>query len=385
MIGMNLSRRGAATLAAVALLGGCKMIPTAPDRTPPPPSDRPSDTTLPSDTQRHRVALLVPLSGPNASVGQAIANAATMALLDTNASNLRITNYDTATGAASAAAKAVADGNKLILGPLTSEDVPTVAASARPAKLPVVSFSNDEKAASRDVLILGIVPGQSIARSVAFAGTQGANRFAALTPTGAYGQRASAALMDTVRAQGGTVVAMENFDRSNTSLVNAARRLREKGGYDTVLIADSGKIAAQAAPILKPQGATGPRILGTELWSGERIVTTTPALRGALFSALPDARYGQFSDSYRSRFGTQPHRIATLGYDAVLMTLRIARNWRPGTNFPTAQLFNKEGFSGLDGQFRFDDSGVAERTFEVREIRDGATNIVSPAPTRFGN
>lgn len=385
MIGMNLSRQGAATLAAVALLGGCKMIPKAPDRAPPPPTEGPSASVLPSDTQRHRVALLVPLSGPNAAVGQSIANAATMALLDTNASNLRITNYDTATGAASAAAKAVADGNKLILGPLTSEDVPTVAASARSAKLPVVSFSNDEKVASRDVLILGSVPGQSIARVVTFAGSQGASRFAALIPGGAYGQRASAALMETVRAQGGSVVAMENFDRSNTSLVNATRRLREQGGFDTVLIADSGRIAAQAAPLLRPQGATTPRILGTELWSGERLVITTPALRGAQFASLSDARYGQFSESYRSRFGSQPHRIATLGYDAVLMTLRVARSWRPGTNFPVSQLFGKEGFSGLDGQFRFSSNGVVERAFEVREVRTGGTNVVSPAPTNFGN
>ena len=54
---------------------------------------------LPTDTARHRVALLVPLSGENAAVGRSIANATTMALLDTNAENLRITTYDTATGA----------------------------------------------------------------------------------------------------------------------------------------------------------------------------------------------------------------------------------------------------------------------------------------------
>jgi hypothetical protein len=38
---------------------------------------------LPTDTARHRVALLVPLSGENAAVGRSIANATTMALLDT--------------------------------------------------------------------------------------------------------------------------------------------------------------------------------------------------------------------------------------------------------------------------------------------------------------
>lgn len=385
MIGAMLNRRSAVTLATVALLAGCKMIPKGPPEAPPPPVEEPSDTALPTDTQRHRIALLVPLSGPNASVGQAIANAATMALLDTNASNLRITNYDTATGAASAAAKAIADGNKLILGPLTAEDIPTVSASARPAKLTVVAFSNDEKAASRDVLVMGSVPSQSIVRSVTFARSQGASRFAALVPAGEYGQRASAALMETVRDGGGSVVAMETFDRSSTSLTDAARRLQQKGGFDTVLIADGGRIAAQAAPLLKTPEATGPRILGTELWSGERSVTTTPSLRGAQFSAISDGRFGQFSESYRSRFGSQPHRIATLGYDAVLMTLRIARNWRPGTNFPSARLFDKEGFSGLDGQFRFDGNGVAQRAFEVREVREGGTHIVSPAPTSFGN
>jgi len=384
MIGAKFSRRSAVTLATVALLAGCKMIPTAPEGAPPPPTEQPSET-LPTDAQRHRIALLVPLTGTNAQVGQALANAATMALLDTNASNLRITNYDTATGSANAAAKAIADGNKLILGPLTADDIPGVAGAARGAKVPVISFSNDEQAASRDVLIMGSLPSQSIARSVAFAKTQGASRFAALVPTGEYGQRASAALMSSVRAGGGTVVAMENFDRSSTSLVNATRRLRDKGGFDTVLIADSGRIAAQAGPLLRPAGASTPRILGTELWRGENVLVETPALRGAMYAAVSDARYGRFAESYRSRFGAQPNRIATLGYDAVLLTLRVARGWKPGANFPTASLFGKEGFLGLDGPFRFNSNGLIERAFEVREIRAGGVGVVSPAPASFGN
>jgi ABC-type branched-subunit amino acid transport system substrate-binding protein len=318
-------------------------------------------------------------------VGQALANAATMALLDTNASNLRITNYDTATGSANAAAKAIADGNKLILGPLTADDIPAVATAARGPRVPVISFSNDEQAATREVLIMGSLPSQSIARSVAFAKTRGASRFAALVPGGEYGQRASAALMSSVRAGGGTVVAMENFDRSSTSLVSATRRLRDKGGFDTVLIADGGRIAAQAAPLLKPAGTTALRILGTELWRGENVVSETPALRGALYAAVSDARYGRFAESYRTRFGAQPNRIATLGYDAVLLTLRVARNWKPGTNFPTGSLFDKGGFLGLDGPFRFDSNGLIERSFEVREVRAGGVSVVSPAPAGFGN
>ncbi|HEY0960432.1 MAG TPA: penicillin-binding protein activator [Novosphingobium sp.] len=380
MFDWAMDRRKVATLVALALLAGCKVIPKgAPDTTPPP--ERPDANALPADRERHRVALLVPMSGANGPVGQSIANAATMALLDTNAQNLRITTYDTSTGAAAAAAKAVADGNKLILGPLMSDDIQAVAAAARSARVPVISFSNDETAAQRDIFIMGSLPSQSVARVVGYARAQGSKSFAALVPAGEYGQRASAALFAETRAQGGSVAATESYDRGNTSVASAARRLKAKGGYDTVLIADGGRIAAQAAPGLKV--ATGPRVLGTELWSGESVVASTPALRGAWFAAVPDARFRQFATSYRSRFGAQPYRIATLGYDGVLLTLRVAREWRPGTTFPTGRLSDKGGFLGLDGAFRFQPNGVVERALEVREVRATGVTVVSPAPSRF--
>jgi hypothetical protein len=252
---------------------------------------------------------------------------------------------------------------------------------ARPARVPVISFSNDTTVAARDVYIMGNVPEQSIARTVRYARSQRAARFAALIPSGEYGERVSGAVLEAVRSSGGTMVAMENYTRSNAAVTAAVRRLNARGPFDAVLIADGGRIATMAAPLLKPRG-TGPRILGTELWSGEAALTTTPGLRGAWFSAVSDGRYRQFADSYRSRFGSPPYRLATLGYDAVLLTLRIARDWRPGTVLPTGRLADSGGFVGLDGAFRFD-RGVIERAFEVREVRAGGVTVISPAPTKF--
>ena len=130
-------RRGLAVAFLTLALAGCKVIPddgnNGPTTTAPPvtaPTDVPSANVLPQDQGRHRVALLVPLSGENAAVGQSIANATTMALLDTNAENLRITTYDTAAGASGAASRAIADGNALILGPLMRDDVAGVLAQA---------------------------------------------------------------------------------------------------------------------------------------------------------------------------------------------------------------------------------------------------------------
>ena len=221
------------------------------------------------------------MSGPNAAVGQSIANATTMALLDTNAQNLRITTYDTAGGPGAAATRAVADGNKLILGPVEANDVAPVAAVARAARIPLIAYVADSGVAARDVFILGTVPANSVTRTVSYAWNRGLRRFALLAPGGDYGQRTGAAFAGAVRASGGTLVASESYERSNTSIVSAARRLRAKGGIDAVLIADGSRFAALGAAQLKSAGAASPRLLGTELWSGEGVIAKSPALRGA--------------------------------------------------------------------------------------------------------
>jgi len=376
-----MDRRKALALLTATLLAGCQVVPKGPVEAPPPP-EKPSSATLPADQLRHRVALLVPLSGPNSAVGQSIANATTMALLDTNAANLRITTYDTAAGPSAAATRAIADGNKLILGPLMGDEVAAVAQVSRPARVPIISFSNDAGVASPGAFIMGSLPGQSIARTVRYARAHGANRFAALVPEGEYGQRAEAAFKTAVAQAGGVVAGSETYSRGNTSVISAARRLKAKGGFDAVLLADSGRLAGLAAPALRG-GKPPVKLLGTELWSGDASVSATPALSGALFSAVSEGRFRQFAESYKTRFGAQPYRLATLGYDAVLLTLRVARDWRPGGPFPMGRLGDRGGFLGLDGPFRFTEGGVVERSFEVNEVRPGGVTVVSPAPARF--
>lgn len=386
MFERRLARRNLLAAAAMTTLAACAVVPKGPTTAPPPvATPTQSASELPTDTQHHRVALLVPMTGSNGAVGQSIANAASMALMDTNAKNLRISNYDTAAGAGVAAAKAIADGNQLILGPLLADDIPAVATAARSAKVPLISFSNDVNAAGRDVYVMGSLPGASVRRTVRYAHNQGVTSFAALVPKGGYGERTSETLISEVRAVGGTLLAMETYDRSTPSIGAAATRLRARGNFDAVLIADSGSLSAHAASLLKTRGSATPRLLGTELWSGERAISTTPALNGAWFSAVSDARFPQFVNSYRNRFGAAPYRIATLGYDAVLLTLRVARDWKPGRAFPTASLTSADGFLGLDGAFRFNRDGVIDRALEVREVSGGTVKVVNPAASKFGN
>jgi len=199
----------------------------------------PAEPALPAAGAPHRIAVLVPTTGANAGVGQSIANAANLALLDTGGGRIRITVYDTARGPAAAAAQALADGNRLFLGPLLAEDVRVVAPAARRAGVPVVAFSNDTGVAAGGVYLMGFNPAQSVARVVEHARSEGASRFAALVPEGIYGRRASEAMIQAARRGGATLVGTVPIGRGSVGLKGSATRLASFGGYDAVLIAES--------------------------------------------------------------------------------------------------------------------------------------------------
>jgi branched-chain amino acid transport system substrate-binding protein len=349
-----------------------------PDAGPPPPIGG----VVPSEA-RNRVAVMVPLTGADAAVGQSIANAANLALLDSGDRTLRLTIYNSAGpgGAEASAEKAVAEGNGLILGPLLAEEVRAAAPVARRGGVPLVAFSNDEEVAGNGTYILGFTPNQSIDRVVGLARQKGMSRFGALVPVGLYGQRAGQAMLSAVREHGGRMVALETYSRTAAGVRTAAASLNAKGGADAVLIADAGRVAALAAPSIKGGG----RLMGTELWASDHGLGATPALRGAWYAAAPDARFAQLAIRYKARYGKTPFRIASLGYDAVLLAVRSSRDWPVGGRFPGTALRDRDGFAGVDGIFRFDRRGVAQRALEIRQVTGAGTTVISPAAKVFGD
>ena len=363
-------------LASVVLLAACA---TAPRGGKGPPAVVSEDAL----DGMHRVALLLPVTGPDGDVGQSIANATALALADTKATNIRMITYDTSTGVAAAAKRAVADGNKVILGPLRGDDVVEAAAVARTAAVPIISFSNDVGVAGQNVFLLGHLPNQSIDRVVRYARSQGYNRFAGVVSTNVYGQRAQSNLTSAVRSAGGTLVAIEESDGTTASADAAARRLAKLGQIDAVLIADSGRAGVVLVPALRRNGMRNAKILGTDLWNIDGSLAGNPAMYGGWFASVSDTLYTQYAAKYRARFGKAPLRLSSLGYDSVLLIARVARDWRPGTKFPVAQLTDPQGFIGVDGAFRFMPNGLTERMLEVQEIQSGKFVTISPAPTQF--
>ncbi len=363
-------------IVSIILLSACAAIPRGGEGPPPVVTPDPLDGM-------HRVALLLPMTGPDADVGQSIANATALALTDTKATNIRMITYDTGLGVAAATKRAIADGNKVILGPLRGDHVVEAATVARPAGVPIISFSNDVGVAGQNVFLLGHLPNQSIDRVVRYAKAQGFNRFGGIVSTNVYGQRAQSNLTSAVRAAGGTLVGIQEADGTAGSADAAARRLMQMGQIDAVLIADSGRAAITTVPALRRNGLRNAKILGTDLWNIDGSLAGNAPMYGAWFASVSDTLYAQYATKYRTRFGKAPLRLSSLGYDSVLLVARVARDWRPGTKFPVAQLVDPQGFIGVDGAFRFTANGLTDRMLEVQEIQAGKFVTVSAAPTQF--
>ncbi len=172
-----------AVLAAFAALAAC-VPPTVPAPLsspqppygPPPPIPAPAPPRAAAPAGPAKIAILVPLSGPNAGLGKAILNAAQMALFETGGNQLTLVPRDTkgtASGAADAARSAVGDGAALILGPLLAGEVEAVKPIARDAHVNVIAFSTVTDLAGGNTYLMGFLPRQEVVREVAYARQRG--------------------------------------------------------------------------------------------------------------------------------------------------------------------------------------------------------------------
>jgi branched-chain amino acid transport system substrate-binding protein len=339
---------------------------------PPKPLELPEDTK-----QRHRIALLVPLSGVNGRAGNAIANAANLAIVDTNNTKLRLTVYDTSSGVEAAAQKAISENNQLILGPIVAEEVKAVVRTAKPLHIPVISFSNDASLAEEGVWLLGFSPAQSVARVVQYAQAHEIRTLVALRPQGLYGERVTTALLQSTNSMGQSVIAVIPYSNMAAVQTSAAKKANDMNA-DALLIADTRKTAAHL--VAQYSKAKHPQILGTELWGVDPAPETNAPLLGAWYASVPEDNFPSFTAHYRALYGKAPLRIASLGYDALLLVDKIAANWKPERPFPATRLYDKTGYAGVDGIFRFQANGVAERGLQVNQIEKTGVSIISKAP-----
>lgn len=397
-----------------------------PSQTPP---DRLSLTPAPTQPEtvvvdgRPAVALLLPLSGRVGPVGQAMLDAAQLAVFELADDTFEIQVHDTMgtpQGAAAAARAAVEGGARLILGPLFGSG----AAAARPmveaSGVPMLTFSNSRAIAGNGVWVLGLLPEQQVERVIAHAGAKGQASLGLLLPATAYGDAIEVAAREAARLAGIVVTRtarydpqavdqseivkyFAEYDSRKAALDAERRRLRSVGGdiarrtltrlqgldtlgdppYDTVLIPEAGAPLRNIGPLL-PYYDIDParvRILGTSAFEEDGL-GREPALVGAWYAAISPAQREAFEQRFRDTFGSAPPPLATLAYDA--MALAIVQSLSaPSPDFSDAALTSPSGFAGVGGIFRLLPDGSNQRGLAIMEVTPDGARLIDPAPQSF--
>ncbi len=334
-----------------------------------------------------KVGLLLPLSAAgNAGVAaQSMKNAAEMALAEFQNPNIQLLIKDDGgnpQGAQQGAQQSLDEGAEILLGPLFALSVPSTAQVARTRSIPVIAFSTDSSVAGRGVYLLSFLPESDVNRIVEYSAGIGKKSFAALLPDNAYGSVVEAAFKPAVAKRGGRIVAFEKYgaDRA-TPARNVAQSLAQA---DALLLADDGDSVVATADALTAAGANlrNIQLLGTGLWDNPRIFASA-SLQGGLYAAPDPAGFRAFSARYRSKYGGEPVRTATLAYDAVALVAALARS-QNAQRFSPDILASASGFSGIDGLFRFRPDGTNERGLAVMRVAAGNGQPVAGSPKSFG-
>ena len=365
-----------------------------------PPPAPPAAPGSAGETGPAKVALLVPLSGTNAELGQAMLDAAELALFEAPDDRLTLVPRDTggnADGAAKAARAVIADGARLILGPLLATEVEAVKPLARDARLNVIAFSTVTDLAGGNTFLMGFLPRQEVVREVGQARERGLARFAAVAPNSPYGHLMADALRDVASASGAATPRAEFYDSRADDTAPAVRRLMPGGRtsadsdagavaaptFDALLLPEGGATLKQLARQVKEaQSATKPvQLLGSGLWDVPDL-GNEPALVGGWFAAAPPEPQRVFERHFREVYGHDPPRLASLGYDAAALAGVLAHG-AGGDPFSQQAILNPSGFTGVDGLFRFAPSGLVQRGLAVLEVAPQADVVISPAPHTF--
>ena len=366
---------------------------------PPGPATSPPPVALADQ----RVALLLPLTGPQAALGNAMLRAAQLALGD---SGPQLDVRDTGgipDGAANATRAALEAHDTMILGPLTGPE--TAAAAAVAGRTPILAFTSDRSQGHPGVWTLGLEPEQQVERLVDALAAHGKGRLVAVLPDNAFGSALAAGLTRSA----GRLAAPPDIRRYVTGKgpdldaalrgasdyatrhgvvqahIKAAHDAGDEAGEQAARaepvppLAFDALMLAEAGPLLRAVGrdlgadditAAGVQVVGPATWMRE--ATGVPGLAGAWFAAPDPVAREDFVRAYTARYNAPPQPIADLAYDA-------ARLARTALEDP-AGLTRSQGFIGVDGPLVLLPDGQVRRSLALFAVAPGGAQVLEPGP-----
>jgi ABC-type branched-subunit amino acid transport system substrate-binding protein len=340
------------------------------------------------------VALLVPAGSPDngATLARSLENAARLAMADLQGVEIDLRVYDTAgqpAQAATVAQQAVSDGARILVGPVFADAAAAAGQAVAGRGINVLSFSNNPSVAGGNVFVLGTTFDNTANRLVRHAVAQGKGNIQIAHALDASEQIGRDAIVRAIQSSGASVAGMTGFELTQQGVINAVSdiaRQTETSGATAIFLTSGTSGAIPFLAQLLPENGVDPakvQYIGLQRLDVPSSALSLSGLQGAWF-ALPDpALTSQFAGRYQAAYGSAPHPIAGLSYDAIAAIGALVSQGQ--SNALTGQaLTQPSGFAGVNGVFRLLPNGTNERALAVGQIQNNQVIVIDPAPRSFG-
>ena len=380
-------------------------------------------------TKDHRlkVATILPLTGQNAKIGQAMLNAINLSLFDNdNKERIELVIIDNKSSdyySQKAIDEVIQKNIKIVIGPIFTNSVESIIEKAQENNIIVLSFSNNSDLINKNnVFLAGFSPEQEIDRITSYLIEDGRNNFSVIAPNNQYGIRIVKTLREMVEMKDANFISSqfylsdkkdfskiannivnsyivsEEFEKNHREELDAIEDKEEReqkevelvAKYkiyaDTILIAESSNKVFNIVKEIQRHNIDGRdiKIIGTSHWDKEELLEDI-SLYSAWFSGVDGKYYARFKEKYQQIYGTEPIRISSIAYDITAFVIDLASELE-GQNPHYANIVNyndKRGYRGIDGLFRFLPNGIIERNLSVIEINNQYFKTIDRAPRRF--
>jgi len=341
------------------------------------------------------VALLVPRGGSASDnlLATNLENAARLAIRDLDGVQIDLRVYGTAgqaSTAATAASQAVADGAKIILGPVYGEAANAAGVAVADSGVNVLSFSNNTTIAGGNVFVLGPTFDNTANRLVNYAKRTGKDKIVVMHASDIGGQLGRNAIQRAIAANGATLSGSVDYALSQQGVIAAVPKVKalidSSGANALFLTANSSTALPLLSELLPNAGVrnSSTQFIGLTRWDVPAQTLGLAGVQGGWF-ALPDpGSSAAFAQRYSAAYGSRPLDIAGLSFDGIAAIGSLVKN-RKGNALSTSALTQAAGFRGAGGIFRLLPDGSNQRGLAVATIRDKQVVLLEAAPQAFGS
>lgn len=361
-------------------------------------------------TQHVTIGVLLPLSGKYARYGEEALRGIRLAIASesyASAVDLRIADSESSSdGAIRGYQQLVSGGCEWVIGPLVSEHTEALLPYLA-THVPVISLANHISIAEASPRLFVHTLAKSVqsAFMAEFAWQQGVRKMVVLSDSSTGSNDEAEAFISTFEKLGGEIAEHLVLDdvtdnrpelqalRERTddeellaeldddiALLSAETELeiRMPLNFDAVYVALAGKRVSVLAGQLAYVDISGIPIYGSSRWQDGHLLDD----RGRYLSrsrfadvSFPDADSNsvrRMLRSYRETWGSgEPGKLFGMAYDSVLIAAVLGSRLGLSGSDAIQGMQDAEGFPGLTGHVRFDESGVGRKEFEVFTIKGG--------------